>query len=247
MRLSHAVDESYHSWSEGVKLPLAVVFPQTTEEVSSIARICHEYNAPMIAFGTGTSLEGHITALHSGTVVIDMSHMGRILEVNAGDMDCLVEAGVTRVQLNDALRQEGLFFSVDPGANASLGGMASTRASGTLPTIITLELSSNLSIPHFFMTRYNDGQVWSNEGQRHGHHGRPRRRLHPPHGRQVPQERERVRPHEPARGRRGHAGAHHRGAAATAPRAGDRRRGGVLLPLTGGRGADRAGCHAELG
>jgi D-lactate dehydrogenase (cytochrome) len=129
-RLAHAVDESYHSWSEGVKLPDGVVYPESTEEVSQIVKICSENNVPMIAFGTGTSLEGHIIALRKG-IVIDMSRMSSILEVNSEDMDCLVEAGVTRVQLNDSLRQEGLFFSVDPGANASIGGMSATRASGT--------------------------------------------------------------------------------------------------------------------
>lgn len=111
-------------------MPDGVAFPHTTKEVSEIARICHQHNVPMIAYGTGTSLEGHITAMKRG-VIIDLQHMSSIVEVNAEDMDCLVEAGVTRLQLNDALKHQGLFFSVDPGANASIGGMSSTRASGT--------------------------------------------------------------------------------------------------------------------
>jgi D-lactate dehydrogenase (cytochrome) len=130
VRQQHAVDESYHSWSEGVHLPDGVAFPTSTEEVSAIVKECYANNVPMIAYGTGTSLEGHITALKKG-IVIDMQQMNNIVQINSEDMDCLVQSGVTRIQLNEALRQEGLFFSVDPGANASIGGMASTRASGT--------------------------------------------------------------------------------------------------------------------
>jgi D-lactate dehydrogenase (cytochrome) len=110
--------------------PDAVVFAETTEEVADAVRICAEYRVPVIAFGTGTSLEGHVNAPVGG-VSVDVSRMNRIVAVHAEDLDCVVEAGVTRKQLNVHLRDTGLFFPLDPGADASLGGMAATRASGT--------------------------------------------------------------------------------------------------------------------
>ncbi len=110
--------------------PDGVAFPQSAEEVQEIVRVCGGHRVPVIAFGTGTSLEGHINA-PGGGVSIDTSRMNRILAVNPEDLDCTVEAGVTREDLNTHLRDTGLFFPIDPGANASLGGMAATRASGT--------------------------------------------------------------------------------------------------------------------
>ncbi len=111
--------------------PDAVVWPETGDEVATIVRVAARYRVPVIAFGAGTSLEGHVNAPLGG-ISIDLSRMNRIVAVNAGDLDATTEAGVTRDQLNAHLRDTGLYFSVDPGAgNATLGGMAATRASGT--------------------------------------------------------------------------------------------------------------------
>lgn len=110
--------------------PDAVMFPQTTAEVAEAVRICAEHRIPIIPFGTGSSFEGHVNAPLGG-VSIDMSHMKRIVAVHADDLDCVVEAGVTRSELNKYLRDSGLFFPIDPGTDASIGGMVATRASGT--------------------------------------------------------------------------------------------------------------------
>ncbi len=110
--------------------PDAVAYPETTAEVSEIVKICARHGCPVIGWGTGTSLEGHALAF-SGGVTVDFSRMDKVLAVNAEDMDAVVQPGVTREALNAELRATGLFFPVDPGANASLGGMAMTRASGT--------------------------------------------------------------------------------------------------------------------
>lgn len=112
------------------QLPDAVVFPGSADEVKLIVRACADHCVPVIPFGAGSSLEGQVNA-PSGGISIDMSRMNRVLEVNAEDLDCTVEPGVTREQLNTYLRDTGLFFPIDPGANASIGGMTSTRASGT--------------------------------------------------------------------------------------------------------------------
>ena len=118
-----------HSHGEGLAdaaLPDIVVFPHTNEEVAGIVRLCHAARVPVIAFGVGTSLEGHVAALYGG-VCMDLSQMDKMLEINAEDLDCRVQAGITREQVNAELKGTGLFFPIDPGANASLGGMTATR------------------------------------------------------------------------------------------------------------------------
>ena len=110
--------------------PDAVAFPLTTAEVVSIVKICHETGTPIVAFGVGTSLEGHVLAPRGG-ICLDFSRMNQVVTVNERDMDVTVQAGVTREDLNRHLRDCGLFFPIDPGANATLGGMSATRASGT--------------------------------------------------------------------------------------------------------------------
>lgn len=110
--------------------PDAVAFPRTVQEVQDIVRACADYRVPVIGYGTGTSLEGHVNA-PGGGITVSTREMDAVLEVNEADLDVCVEPGVTREALNEHLRATGLFFPIDPGANASLGGMASTRASGT--------------------------------------------------------------------------------------------------------------------
>ncbi len=129
----NAAVRAQHGHGEGLAdsgVPDVVVFPENNAEVVSIVRLCRSARVPVIAFGVGTSLEGHVAALYGG-VCMDLSRMSSVLEVNVADLDCRVQAGVTREQLNAGLRGTGLFFPIDPGANATLGGMASTRASGT--------------------------------------------------------------------------------------------------------------------
>ncbi len=126
VRAQHGRGEAYGP----IQPPDAVVWPQSAEEVSRIVGSCSRHQTPVIAFGAGTSLEGHVTAPFGG-ICIDFSRMNEVLSVNPADADCVVQPGVTREQLNSYLRDTGLFFPVDPGANATLGGMVSTRASGT--------------------------------------------------------------------------------------------------------------------
>src|ERR671937_1669056 len=122
----HGVDESFHPAAP----PDAVVYPTSNEEAAAIVRVCARHRAPIVPFGSGSSLEGHVQALQGG-ISVDMREMNRILRLSIEDLDVTVQAGVTRRQLDQALRPEGVFFPVDPGADATLGGMVATGASGT--------------------------------------------------------------------------------------------------------------------
>ncbi|MDB5431682.1 MAG: linked oxidase domain protein [Caulobacter sp.] len=126
MRRQHGSSESHFA----VSLPDAVVFAHSTEEVVALVKLCVEHEVPLIPYGAGTSVEGNTTPVRGG-VSLDLSEMNRIVAINADDFDVTVEAGVRREELNAALRDKGLFFPIDPGANATIGGMAATRASGT--------------------------------------------------------------------------------------------------------------------
>jgi D-lactate dehydrogenase (cytochrome) len=126
MREHHGRDES----SYAPMLPDAVAFAHSTDEVAAIVSACFTYGVPVIPFGSGTSLEGHVLALQGG-ISIDLSQFNSVIAIHAEDLTATVQAGVTRKQLNVALKDSGLFFPIDPGADASLGGMAATRASGT--------------------------------------------------------------------------------------------------------------------
>ena len=126
VREHHGKDESYFPYAP----PDAVVYVTSTEEVRDVVNICRRHRVPMIPFGVGTSLEGHILAVQGG-VTIDLSRMNKVLSVHEEDLDAVVQAGVTRKQLNEFIKHTGLFFPIDPGADATIGGMAATRASGT--------------------------------------------------------------------------------------------------------------------
>jgi D-lactate dehydrogenase (cytochrome) len=126
VREHHGKDESYFPYAA----PDAVVFPESTEEVRDIVDLCRRHKTPIVPFGVGTSLEGHVLAIRGG-ICVDLSRMSKVLQVHESDLDAVVQAGVTRKQLNEHIRHSGLMFPIDPGADATLGGMASTRASGT--------------------------------------------------------------------------------------------------------------------
>ena len=126
VREQHGKDISFHE----AHLPDAVVFVESAEEVQQVVQLCARHKTPIIAFGTGTSLEGHISAPNGG-ISLDVSRMSKVVAVNEADLDVVVQPGVTRKQLNEYIRATGLFFPIDPGADASIGGMTSTRASGT--------------------------------------------------------------------------------------------------------------------
>ena len=126
MREHHGRDES----SYDPMLPDAVVFAQNIDDVAAAVALCNQYRFPVIAYGTGTSLEGHILAVQGG-LSIDLSQMNQVVALNAEDLTVTVQPGVTRKQLNTEIKDTGLFFPIDPGADASIGGMAATRASGT--------------------------------------------------------------------------------------------------------------------
>lgn len=126
IRLQHGRDEFVHD----PELPDGVVFAESTEDVSDAVRLCASHDTPIIAYGAGSSVEGHLLAVHGG-ISLDLSGLNQVHSIHAEDLDATVQAGVTRKQLNDALKGTGLFFPIDPGADASLGGMAATRASGT--------------------------------------------------------------------------------------------------------------------
>ena len=126
VREHHGKDESPYD----PMLPDAVVFVRTTQEIIELVHACEHYRVPLIPYGAGSSIEGHLLALQGG-ISIDMSQMNQVLAVNAEDLTATVQAGVTRKQLNQELKSSGLFFPIDPGADATLGGMTATRASGT--------------------------------------------------------------------------------------------------------------------
>ncbi len=123
---THAHDESFHPAAP----PNAVAFPESETEVSAITKACHDHQVPLIAFGAGTAVEGHVQAVHGG-ICVDLSRMDQIIDLQIDDLDCRVQAGIRRIALNEQLEKHGLWLPIDPGADASLGGMAATGASGT--------------------------------------------------------------------------------------------------------------------
>ena len=197
----HGRDESPYPTTP----PDAVVFCESTEDVAAVVRLADEHAVPVIPFGVGSSLEGHLLAVQGG-VSVDLSRMTAIVQLNAEDLTVTVQAGVTREQLNREVRDLGLFFPIDPGANATLGGMAATRASGTNAV------------------RY--GTMRENVL---GADGRHRRRRGHPHRHAGEEEQRRLRPDAPVRGQRRHAGRDDRGHAQALPAARGGERGDLPL------------------
>jgi D-lactate dehydrogenase (cytochrome) len=127
IREQHGRDESAYTH---VPPPSAVVFAQSSQDVADAVALCAQYRVPVIPFGVGSSLEGHLLAIHGG-ISVDVSRMNQVLRIDTDDLTVTVQPGVTRKALNEAIKHTGLFFPIDPGADASLGGMCATRASGT--------------------------------------------------------------------------------------------------------------------
>ena len=156
-------------------LSQAVVFPETNEEVSGILKLCNDHKVPVVPFGTGTSLEGNVVGNDKG-ITISLEKMDKILSVNAADFDCRVQANVTREKLNEYLREDGVFFPIDPGANAAIGGMASTSASGTMAvkygTMKTVITGLTVVLP--------SGEIRSSRAPQGHHPGRGRPPAHRP-------------------------------------------------------------------
>ncbi len=222
VREQHGRDESPFE----VPPPEAVVFAESTADVAAAVALAAQYEVPVIAYGTGSSLEGHLLAVQGG-ISIDVSRMNQVLRINAEDLTVTVQPGVTRNQLNTAIRHTGLFFPIDPGADASLGGMAATRASGTNAVRYGTMRENVLAL-----------EVVTASGEVHPHR----------HPRQ--EEQRRLRPHPPDGGQRGHAGHPHRGhrQALPAARIGvgrdlplpQHRRGGARPPSPSSRWACRS-------
>ena len=127
VRVQHGRDESAFTT---VPPPAAVVFAESTQDVQDAVKLCAAHKVPVIPYGVGSSLEGHLLAVQGG-ISIDLTRMNKVLSVNAEDLTVTVQPGVTRKQLNEEIKSTGLFFPIDPGADASIGGMTATRASGT--------------------------------------------------------------------------------------------------------------------
>ncbi|MEM7212881.1 MAG: FAD-binding protein, partial [Pseudomonadota bacterium] len=137
----HGKDEAWHKPAP----PDAVIWPHSTEEVSLIARTCNEHGCPIIAWGAGTSLEGHVIPIQGG-ITLDFGEMNQVLEVHPEDLDCVVQPGITRKRLNEELRDTGLFFPIDPGADATVGGMAGQLFRACHSGLISLSFSFSASV-----------------------------------------------------------------------------------------------------